>query len=308
MMNIIGKRLWFFIISAILMVACIVSLAVFRLNLGIDFAGGSQLTLTIEQNPKADDVAAAIKEVGFNATVEKDDQGNYHIRTIEITDEQKNAIETALTAKFGAVVEREFNEVNTFIGRQTTIAALWAIGGASVAILLYMAWAFRKMPKPFHYGSTAVFALVHDILLVLGVFAVLGKFADWTVDLSLVIGILTVLGYAVNDTIVVFDRIRENQRRYPGADFGTIINTSLTETITRSLITGVGVLFVLLALYLFIGPAIRNLVVVLLIGIYFGTYTSLFVASPLLYVWETKNWGSLSSKKEPSKQVENARS
>jgi preprotein translocase subunit SecF len=301
MMKIVEKRMWYFVISAILMVASIVALAVYGFNLSIDFAGGSELTLAIEQKPAVADMVSAISDAGYSATVTIDDLGNYYIRTTEITDQQKSDIEAALTTRFGPVVEKEFNEISTIVGRQSAKAGIIAIVIASVAILVYMAWAFRKMTKPFHYGSTAVFALIHDILLVLGVFAVLGRFAGWTVDLSLVIGILTVLGYAVNDTIVVFDRIRENQRRYPGTDFGSIINTSLTETMTRSMVTGMGVLFVLLALYLFIGEPIRNLTVVLMIGIYFGTYTSIFVASPLLYVWETGKWVP---KKETAKQLE----
>jgi preprotein translocase subunit SecF len=168
-----------------------------------------------------------------------------------------------------------------------------------VGILLYIAFAFRKMPKPFHYGVSAVAALLLDVIVVLGVFSILGKASNWEIDLALVTGILTVIGYAINDTIVIFDRIRENQKKYPGTDFAVVVNNSLIGVMTRELMTGLGVLFILVALLLFVGPTIKNLVVVLMVGIYFGTFTSMFVASPLLVVWEKHgDWGSFFTKKE----------
>jgi preprotein translocase SecF subunit len=143
--------------------------------------------------------------------------------------------------------------------------------------------------------------LTLDCLVILGVFAVLGKIANWQIDLALVTGILTVIGYAINDTIVIFDRIRENQSKFPRVDFAIIVNNSLINVVTREIITGMGVFFVLIALLLIAGPTIKNLVVVLMIGIYFGAFSSMFVAAPLLVALDKKDWGTFLSKREAVK-------
>jgi preprotein translocase subunit SecF len=297
MINIVGNRLWFFIVSGILLVVGIASLSVFGLKTGIDFASGSLLTVKFEQTVNPDDVEKELPGFGFVGTVETDAQGNIVIRTVELTAQEKTTLKDDLTAKFGALTELGFENVDPIVARQTARAAVIATTVASIGILLYIAFAFRKMPKPFHFGVCAVAGLLLDVIVVLGVFSILGKVANWEIDLALVTGILTVIGYAVNDTIVVFDRIRENQKRYPGANFGLVVNNSLMDVMTRELATGMGVLFVLIALLLFVGPTIKNLVVVLMVGIYFGTFTSVFVAAPLLVVWEKGGWGSLFSKK-----------
>lgn len=298
MINIVGNRLWFFIVAGILLVVSIASLAVFGLKTGIDFASGSLLTVKFEQTVKPEDVEKELPGFGFAGTVELDAHGNIVIRTVELTPQQKATLKDDLTTKFGTLTELGFENVDPIVAKQTAQAAVWATTIASIGILLYIAFAFRKMPKPFHYGVSSVAALLLDVLVVLGVFSILGKVANWEIDLALVTGILTVIGYAINDTIVVFDRIRENQKRYPGVDFGLVVNNSLMDVMTRELVTGIGVLFVLIALLLFVGPTIKNLVVVLMVGIYFGTFTSVFVAAPLLVVWEKGGWGSLFSKKQ----------
>ncbi|HEX9896529.1 MAG TPA: protein translocase subunit SecF [Dehalococcoidales bacterium] len=305
MINIVSNRLWFFIISSILLVVGIVSLSIFGLKTGIDFASGSLLTVKFEQTVIPVDVEKELPGFGFVGTVETDAQGNIVIRTVELTAQEKTTLKDDLTAKFGALTELGFENVDPIVAKQTAQAAIWATAIASIGILLYIAFAFRKMPKPFHFGVCAVAGLLLDVIVVLGVFSILGKVANWEIDLALVTGILTVIGYAVNDTIVVFDRIRENQKRYPGVDFGLVVNNSLMDVMTRELATGVGVLFVLIALLLFVGPTIKNLVVVLMVGIYFGTFTSVFVAAPLLVVWEKGGWGSLFSRKQiPNKTAE----
>ena len=147
------------------------------------------------------------------------------------------------------------------------------------------------MPNPFRWGTCAIIALVHDVLVVIGVFAVLGGIFGWQIDLMFTIGVLTVIGYSVNDTIVIFDRIRENVNRNPSADFEVVVNNSLLETISRSFITGLGTLFVLIALLLVVGANIQNLVVVLMVGIITGTYSGICTAAPLLVVWKKGEWG-----------------
>jgi preprotein translocase subunit SecF len=245
----------------------------------------------------AETVTSELPGLGYTGSVETDAHGNIVIRTVELTTPQKAKLEQDLITKFGNLTELEFISLDPTVARKTAQSAAIATVVASVGILLYIAFAFRKMPKPFHFGVCAVAGLLLDVVVVLGVFSVLGKLVNWEIDLVLVTGILTVIGYAVNDTIVVFDRIRENQKKNPGSDFGLVVNNSLNEVMTRELATGVGVLFVLIALLLFVGPTIKNLVVVLMVGIYFGTFTSVFVAAPLLVVWEKRSWGSLSSRK-----------
>jgi preprotein translocase subunit SecF len=158
-------------------------------------------------------------------------------------------------------------------------------------MLIYISWAFHRMPNPFRWGTCAIASLVHDVLVVVGVFAILSGIFGWQIDLMFIAGVLTVIGYSVNDTIVIFDRIRENVSKNPGVDFEGVVNYSLVETMSRTIITGVGTLFVLIALLLFIGASIQNLVVVLLVGIVTGTYSSIGTAASLLVVWKKGEWG-----------------
>lgn len=303
MAGIVGKRLWFFLLSALIIVVCVVSLGVFGLKTGLDFSSGSMLTLDFEGEVDTEAIGEELASLGYIGHVETDQQGNVIIRTTELSVEQKNALKDALTTKFGTLTEKGFESVDPIVAKSTASAAVWAVAIASVAMLLYISWAFHRMPKPFHYGVCAVVAILHDIIVVLGIFSILGAIANWEIDLALVTGMLTVVGYAVNDTIVVFDRIRENVKRYPGTDFEIVVNNSLMETMSRSLITGAGVIFVLIALMLFVGPAIQNLVVVLLVGILTGTYTSICIAAPLLVVWEKRSWGKLFTQRQPVKKL-----
>jgi len=308
MINIVGNRLWFFIVAGVLLVVGIVSLAVFGLKTGNDFAGGAQLTVKFEQVVDPDDVEEALPDFGFAGTVEPDVEDAIIIQTVKLTPQEKATLKDDLTARFGTLTELGYENIDPIVAKQTARAAIIATVVASVGILLYIAFAFRKMPRPFHFGVCAVAGLILNVIVVLGVFSILGKVADWEIDLVLVTGILTVIGYAVNDTIVVFDRIRENQKKYPGADFGLVVNSSLMDVMTRDVATGVGVLFVLVALLLFVGPNVKNLVVVLMVGIYFGTFTSVFVAAPLLVVWEKGGWGSLFAPKQNQKDTAQAQS
>lgn len=303
MINIVGKRLWFFTFSAILFIISIVSLTIFGLNPGIDFASGSVLTIKFDQVVNLPPINQVLNDIGYTNTIEFDAHYNVVIRTEELTTEQKNNIKKSLITKFGNLTELGFESIDPLVARQTTRAAIIATISASIAILLYIAFAFRKVEKPFNYGFASVTALLLDCIVVLGVFSILGKIADWEVDLALVTGILTVIGYSINDTIVVFDRIRENHKKYPTIDFETVVNHSLKEVVTREIITGLGVLFVLIALLLGVGPTIKNLVVVLMVGIYFGTFTSMFVAAPLLVALQKRELGAFFPKKQTTKRL-----
>jgi preprotein translocase subunit SecF len=156
--------------------------------------------------------------------------------------------------------------------------------------MLYVTWAFRRMPKPLRYGTCAIVALLHDTLVAVGIFSIIGGVLQWEVNLMFITGILAVIGYSVNNTVVVFDRIRENLLKNTAADFKTVVNSSLTESLTRSVNTSLTTIIVVLALLLFVGATIQNFAVVLLIGIIAGTFSSLFIAPSLLVVWESHEW------------------
>ena len=214
------------------------------------------------------------------------------VRTKPIEASQKAALQTSLTARYGEFVEQRFDNVGPAVGAEVTRNAGIAVGLAAIAILIYISIAFRKVPNPFRYGACAIIALIHDVLVVLGLMSLAGRFLGWEVDSLFLTALLTVIGFSVHDTIVVFDRIRENISRYRSQDFETIVNRSIIETLDRSINTQLTVLFTLTALALLGGVTVRTFVITLLIGILSGTYSSIFNASPLLVVWERGEIGS----------------
>jgi len=292
MFDIIGKRFWFFLISGVVILIGIVSLATFGLKAGIEFSSGSMMTLRFEQEVDHDELRQELVNLGYtNAIVQRTGEGDFYIRTTTLSTEEKTSLEDALIARFGNLEEAEFYSVSPMVATETAWNAFWAVLAAAVGILLYITWAFHRMPNPFRWGVCAIASLVHDVLVVVGVFAILGGIFGWQVDLMFITGVLTVIGYSVNDTIVIFDRIRENLTKGVSSNFEIVVNNSLVETISRSLITGMGTLFVLIALLLFVGANIQNLAVVLLVGIITGTYSSIGTAASLLVVWEKGEWG-----------------
>jgi len=179
------------------------------------------------------------------------------------------------------------------VATETASNAVIAVAIAAIGVLLYVTWAFHRMPKPFRYGTSAIIALIHDALVAVGVFSILGGLLDWEINLMFITGILAVIGYSVNNTVVVFDRIRENLNLGVSADFEVVVNNSLVETLGRSINTSLTTLFVLLALLFFVGVSIQNFAVVLLVGVIVGTFSSICIAPTLLVVWEKKEWGRL---------------
>jgi len=294
MTDIVGKRFWFFIASGIVILFCIISLANFGLKPGIELSSGSMLTVNFEQTVVEGDLKQELASLGYaGAIVQRTGEGNFLIRTSELTGEAKTALENALRARFGPITESEFYSVSPMIAAETARNAGIAIAIATVGILLYITWAFRKMPNPFRYGTCAIIALGHDALVALGIFSILGGTLGWEINLMFITGILAVVGYSVNNTVVVFDRIRENLSRGISTNFEVVVNTSLVETLSRSLNTSLTTLFVVLALLLFVGASIQNFAVVLLIGIVAGTFSSLCIAPNLLIIWEKGEWGRL---------------
>lgn len=294
MINIIRNRFRLLFIAIIAIVLSLASLSIFGLKAGIDFTAGSILTLNFEQTVEIDELKAELETLGYdNAVVQTTGEGHFLIRTEQLTNEEKNELQSDLSTSFGAVEEEGFENVDPVIARQTAQTAGIAVAVASLGILLYITWAFRRMPKPLHYGTCAVIALVHDAVISLGVFAILGKIMGWEINLMFIIGILAVIGYSVNNTVVVFDRIRENLLSTGRPVFASVVNNSLSETLIRSINTSLTTTIVVLALILFIGSTIQNFAVVMLTGIIAGTYSSLFVAPSILVLWENKEWNGL---------------
>ncbi len=292
MFDITGKRFKFFLISGLIILAGIVSLLTFGLKSGIEFSSGSILTVTFEGEVSNAQVKQEITSLGYaNVIVQSTGKGEFLVRTHELSGEEKTSIEDALTRKFGVLSETEFYSVSPIVAAETAQNAVIAVVVATIGILLYVTWAFRRMPKPFHYGTCAIIALVHDALVALGVFSILGGILNWQVNLMFITGILAVIGYSVNNTVVIFDRIRENLKMGASADFETVVNNSLVETLGRSINTSLTTLIVVLALLLFVGASIQNFVVVLIIGIIAGTFSSVCIAPTLLVVWDKGEWG-----------------
>ena len=308
MTDIVGKRRWFFITAGAVILFCIISLANFGLKPGIELSSGSLLTVSFEQLINEADLKQELADLGYGgAIVQQTGEGNFLIRTSELTSQARTALEEGLAARFGVVTEAEFYSVSPMVASETARNAGIAIGVAAVGILLYITWAFRKMPNPFRYGTCAIIALGHDALVALGIFSVLGGILGWEINLMFITGILAVVGYSVNNTVVVFDRIRENLIRGVSGDFETVVNRSLVETLSRSLNTSLTTLFVVLALLLFVGASIQNFAVVLLIGVVAGTFSSICIAPNLLIVWERGEWGRLFRRRPQSVAKANSR-
>ncbi len=292
MLDIVGKRFWLLIASGSFILICIICLATFGLKMGFEFSSGSMLTLSFEQKVEQSVLREELASLGYgNAIVQSTGTDDFFIRTRELSSDDKVALENALTAKFGPLTEKEFDSVSPMIATETARNALIAVIIASIGILLYITWAFRRMPTPFHYGTCAIVALAHDVLVAIGVFSILGAILGWEINLMFITGILAVIGYSINNTVVVFDRIRENLKKGVSPYFEVVVNNSLVESLGRAFNTSLTTLLVVVALLLFVGMTIQNFAVVLLIGIIAGTYSSVYIAPTLLVVWEKGEWG-----------------
>ena len=303
MLDVVGKRVWYFLFSAMIILPGLVSLIMpsgwisgdSGLNPGIDFASGSILIVTFEIDVKEDQIQARMNELGHSeALVQKVGGREFQIRTTLLEEGEREQIEQDLE-KFLRLdrTKVEFASVSPIVAKETVRNAFYSIGAASVFIMLYVWYAFRRVPKSYRYGVSAILALVHDVIFVLGVFSILGRVIDMEVNSMFIVGILIVAGYSVNDTIVVFDRIRENVSRSPERDLGALVNLSIMDTIGRSLNTSFTTLFVLVAMLLIGGPSIRGLLLVVAIGVVVGTYSSIFIASQYLVMWDRGELGKL---------------
>jgi preprotein translocase subunit SecF len=297
MLDIIGKRFWYFLISGVVIIAGIIALVVYGLQPGIEFKSGSEVTVSFNGTVEKQQVTQVLTDLGYPGAIVRQAGGDFIIALPELDDAGKATLKTGMTEKLGEFRDGGFEKVSAKAAADMTRNTVIAVVLSSIGMLLYISWAFRKMPNPFRWGVCAIIAMLHDILVVLGIFAIFGGIFGWQIDLLFIAAVLTVIGYSVNDTIVIFDRIRENVRNFGEADFEGVVNASLVETLSRTFVTGLGTLFVLIALVLIIGPQIQNLVTVLLVGIITGTYSSIGTAASLLVVWKNKEWGRFIGRK-----------
>jgi len=301
MFDFVRNRRIFYLLSALLLIPGVISLALpGGLNPGIDFTSGTIMTIQFDNQVEQDKLRQAFATLGHNEAIVQQSSGpnTFIVRTKPLLQAQQSAsgdvgtserqqIEQSLTDSFGPLQILNLDQVSPLIAEEIVRYAILAVAAASVCILLYLWWAFNKVTHPLRYGTTAIAALLHDALIVLGVFSILGRLfpAEIEIESTFIVAVLTVIGFSVHDTIVVFDRIRENFIRRAGDSFEDVVNHSLAQTLTRSLNTSLTVILTLVVLMLFGGVTIRTFVLALLIGITTGTYSSIFVASMLLVSW-----------------------
>ncbi len=296
-MDFVAKRSWFFLFSFLVILPGVVFLIINPgLRAGIDFRGGSTMTLAFSNPVTQEQLRTQLAALGeVDSTVQNFGDNTYFLRTRQLSETEKesilNSLEATLSPEGVEVLSSDL--VSPVVARETILNGAYAVIAAAVGIFIYLWWAFRSVPRPFRYGLAAIVALIHDLVIVVGIFAILGNLMGLEVNTMFLVAVLTVIGYSVNDTIVVFDRLRENVINYSNRGFSQNVNVSISETIGRSLNTSLTVLIVLLALLLFGGATIRTFLLVLIIGVIAGTYSSIAVASQVLVAWENGDFGRL---------------
>jgi preprotein translocase subunit SecF len=294
MIDIVKRRYLYFGISLLVIVPGMIALLVWGLPLAIDFKGGSLLDIRFDTGtvPQPAQVTAFYTVNGFSdSIVQTSGQNGLIIRSVDMTDAQRNQLVSEMESHFGVTITvQRFETVGPTVGQEVAKRAAGAVGLAALGILLYITYAFRGVSHAFRYGVSAIIAMLHDVAVVVGVEAILAHFLKWEVDSLFLTALLTVIGFSVHDTIVVFDRIRENLNIYRKLPYETVVNHSIVQTLVRSINTQLTVMLTLLSLALFGGITIRHFVITLLVGVFSGTYSSIFNASPILVVWENREW------------------
>jgi preprotein translocase subunit SecF len=288
-LDFVGRRGLFFLISLAVILSGVAFLIIAPgLKPGIDFTGGSSMIVSFSDDVDQEALRIELAVLGHpDARVQTLDE-EFLIHTKELSETEKNDLLDSVASVLspGGFENLSFDLVSPLVAGETIRNAFWAVLAAAVGVFLYIWWAFRNVPSPLRYGAGAVIALIHDTVIVVGIFAILGEVAGVEVNTMFLIALLTVIGYSVNDTIVVFDRLRENILSFPNRTLAENVNVSISETIGRSLNTSLTLLFTLMALILFGGSTIREFLLVLLIGVAVGTYSSIAIASQTLVVWE----------------------
>lgn len=319
MLDFAGKRWYYLSISIVLVLIAAIALALWQLRPGIEFTSGSQFTVEFtERDVSQGEVRSAMSDLGHpEARVQGAGTNRYLIRTKElenappitggegpVVEGEIDTIIAGLQDRFGALTRTEFSTVSGTVSSEIVRNATFAVIAASVMILIYIWWAFRELDRPFRYGVCAIVAIVHDAVIVLGLFAILGEFNNVEVDVAFLTAILTVIGFSVHDTIVVFDRMREIMRHDPYVPFNEAVNSAMTDTLARSINTSLVVIFTTLAMLLLGGETIRYFLLALLVGIVVGTYSSIGVSVQVLVAWENNDIGKFWRRIRGQKETE----
>jgi preprotein translocase subunit SecF len=288
MINIIGKTKYAYAFSITLTILSVISLFLWGLKFGIDFTGGTLMEVKFSGNvPTSQEIQDTVKDLNLKSLIlQHSEGGSVLIRYASEEDKVNEATWKAIKDKYPDAKQLRVDYINSSVSSEIKKNSLWAIFWAVLAIMAYIAWAFRKVSRPiasWKYGLGAVVALIHDILITVGIFSILGHFFGIEVGIPFIAALLTILGFSVHDTIVVYDRTRENLLRGSSKEkFPETVNRSLNETLVRSINTSLTVIITLLAIYIFGGASIKDFSLALLVGIIFGTYSSIFIASALL--------------------------
>ena len=309
MLDVVGKRGWYFLFSALIIIPGLVSMMAppgwlsgnSGLKPGIDFVSGSAMEVTFREPVEEAHIKERMDELGHDeAFIQRLGGSRFLIRMGLLKEavgdglSEREVIERDLEKFLGMVRDQvQFDAVSPIVATETVRTAFYALAAASVFIMFFVWYAFRKVPKAHRYGVSAILALVHDLFVILGVFSILGRVINLEVNSMFIVGLLIVAGYSVNDTIVVFDRIRENVSRHPDRDLAPMVNLSIMESMGRSLNTSITTLVVLLAMLFIGGNSIRELLLVLAIGAVVGTYSSIFIASQFLVMWDRGEIGRI---------------
>lgn len=291
-MNLSKNRKSFFIFSSIIIIVGIIFIIMGGLKPGIDFTGGSTLTVKLPTHNSSEEMRNILVGTEFESSIIQNFGDNtFFVRTFDINDSQKSDLLNtldSLTLEKDDLEVLSFDMISPLIAKETVINSFWAVLAATVGIFIYIWWAFRNVPNPIRYSVAAIIALLHDSVLVLGVFAILGIFLDYEVNTMFIIAFLTVVGYSVNDSIVVLDRLRSNIIDYSGMRLSQVVNLSVSQTFGRSLNTSITLLVTLLAMYLFGGDTLKPFILVLIVGLISGTYSSLTIATQILVYWDER--------------------
>lgn len=298
MFNIVEKRRWYFLFSAVFIALSIAAMVTSYvqygqlLRLGIDFTGGSIFVLEFEQQASETAIREVFSDYGLEGAIVQplgaSDEYRWQVRTRQVAAEEVSSILATLEERVGEIDydALTFDTVGPAVGNEVTRAAGLAVLVASVIIVAFMWFSFRRVPNAFRYGVCTIAGMVHNVLIAFGFYALMGMIAGWEVDALFLTAILTVIGFSVQDVIVVFDRIRENIPKYRREPFEMVVNRSILETIHRSLATELNAMFVMVAIILFGGTTIKPFISVMLVGMVSETYSAIFIAVPLLVVWE----------------------
>jgi preprotein translocase subunit SecF len=295
MIDILSRRYLYFLISVLVIVPGLVILATQGLPLALDFTGGTLLEVQFEsgKTPPPAEVVALYETSGIDdAQVQTTENGTLLIRSSFLTNEQRDGIISALQAESGSSVEVvRFDSVGPSIGSQVASRAALAVAVAAIGVVLFITYVFRNVPNAFRYGICAIIAMAHDVAVVFSIVGIGSVFLDWQIDALFLTALLTVIGFSVQDKVVVFDRIRENTSVFRRLDYERLVNHSIVQTLQRSINTQLmTVEFLLLALALFGGITLQEFAVILLVGLFSGTYSSIFIAAPILVLWEKREW------------------